>query len=60
MSKRYMEDSIDTPLDALYLIRAIALDYDGFRKAESLMELIDELRMIAETGILRADKEEQN
>lgn len=37
--------------DALELIADIAVDYDGYRKAKSLMELIDELRDIARTAL---------
>ena len=32
-------------------IKDIALDYDGYRKADDLMALIDELRGIAITGL---------
>lgn len=56
MSNYYMEDDIQTPEDALHMIRGISLDYDGYRKAESLMELIDELNEIAATGLWRAQK----
>jgi len=57
MSKLYMEDDINCPEDALRLIRGIALDYDGYRKAESLMDLIDELNLIAKTGLIKSNKE---
>lgn len=54
----YLEESIDNQKDALQLIIDIAIDYDGYRKAKSLMELIDELKKIAKTGLNQSkDKE---
>ena len=51
MEDLYMDDEIDTPKDALQMIRDIGLDYDGYRSAEKLMDLIDELCDIARTGL---------
>ena len=56
MEDLYMDEEIDTPEDALKLIRAIGLDYDGYRSADDLMELIDELCDIARTGLYKSDK----
>ena len=56
MEKLYMEESIDSPKDALKLIRAIGLDYDGYRSADDLMDLIDELCEIARTGLYKSNK----
>ena len=50
----YMTNEIETKDDALKLIIGIALDYDGYREAEDLMELIDELKEIAKTGLKRS------
>ena len=50
----YLKDSIDTPKDALQMIRDIGLDYDGYRSAEDLMDLIDELCDIARTGLYKS------
>ena len=55
MNKLYMEDDINNPKDALRLIRGIALDYDGYREADDLMDIIDELREIAITGLAKGD-----
>jgi len=44
------------PEDALKLIRAIGLDYDGYRSADNLMDLIDELCEIARTGLYKSNK----
>lgn len=52
-NNHYLEESIQTPTDALQMIRGIALDYDGYRGVEDLKDIIDELRMIAETGLWR-------
>jgi len=49
----YMGMEIDSPEDALKMIRAIGLDYDGYRSAENLMDLIDELCDIARTGLYK-------
>lgn len=57
MSDLYLEDEISCPEDALRLIRAIAVDYDGYKKAESLMGLIDELKDIAYTGLQKGKEE---
>ena len=54
MGNHYMEDDIQTPEDALHMIRCISLDHDGYRKAESLRDLIDELNKIAVTGLWRS------
>ena len=51
MEDLYMEENIDSPKDALQMIRDIGLDYDGYRSADDLMELIDELCDIARTGL---------
>ena len=59
MSDLYMDDDIKDPISALRLIRAISVDYDGYRETESLMDLIDELRMIAETGLVRTKELEE-
>ena len=50
----YMGMEIDSPEDALQMIRAIGLDYDGYRTADNLMDLIDELCDIARTGLYKS------
>jgi hypothetical protein len=55
-----IEDSIQNKDDAFKLIMAIGLDYDGFRKSESLMDLIDELCEIASIGYGLDKKEEED
>ena len=52
----YMGMEIDSPEDALKMIRDIGLDYDGYRSADNLMDLIDELCDIARTGLYKGDK----
>lgn len=41
---------LQTKNDCLDLICDIAVDYDGYRSAEKLMELIDEMKEIAAYG----------
>jgi hypothetical protein len=43
-SKRYYED-------ALWVIKAICIDYDGYRKAKDLMALIDDIKETASKAI---------
>ena len=45
------ENLLDSYYQTIVHIKNITLDYDGYRKADDLMALIDELRGIAISGL---------
>lgn len=49
--------NIEKAKESLILLRDIAVDYDGFRNPEDLMNLIDELRDYATTALLALEED---
>lgn len=49
------QERIDGLEKALNLIVDIAIDYDGYRSAPGLMQLIDELREIASKAVVMGE-----